>query len=113
MPRVNEKSKLAVEIDFNQCSPEARLDVFNRLSRLYDQPGAKLKLVLEYGDVEDMLNAADEIDEELADRDPDIKLHYSGKFKDLGTLRQHGAIVTPMERAGMAVERRPALAGKG
>jgi len=110
MPRVNEKSELTIEVDFNQCSPEGRLDMLNRLARLYEQPGAKIKLTLEFGDMDDLLEAADEIDEELSQRDPDIKVHYAGKFKDLGTLRQSGGTITPMERAGVSVERRPALA---
>jgi hypothetical protein len=113
MPRVNEKTELAIEVDFNECSEEARADMLNRLARLYDQPGAKLKMTFEYGDPSDMFDAADEIDQQLAYRDADIKVKYSWKGKDLGTTEARGAMITPMERAGISIERRPALAREG
>lgn len=99
MPAVNEKTELAIEVDFNECSEEGRLDMLQRLAKLYDQPGTKVKLVFEFGDPSDMFDARGDIDELLMYRDPDIKVKYSWKGKDLATTEARGATITPMEQA--------------
>ena len=99
MGTLNEKSALAVEVDFGEVGEDARLDLLNRLARLYGQPGTKLVLKLEYGCSDDLIDGKDEISQALRHRDPGITVKYKAKIDDVDVLESEPAD-TPMERAG-------------
>lgn len=97
MATMNEKSALSVEVDFGETGDEARLDFLNRLARLYEQPGAKLVLKLEYGCSDDLIDGKAEISHALRHRDPGITVKYKAKIDDVDVIEADAA-ATPLER---------------
>ena len=100
MATMNEKAALSVEVDFADVSEEARLDLLNRLARLYEQPGAKLVLKLEYGCADDLIDGKQLISHALRHRDANITVKYKAKIDDVDVIEQDVA-ASPMEREGL------------
>lgn len=100
MGTMTEKADLTVEIDLSEVGKEARADLFNRLAKLFTEPGQKVSFKFHYPDVDELLLAKVRISHNLRHRDRRIRVKYKTSIEDLDIRDPEGdSALRPLEVA--------------
>ena len=100
MGTMTEKADLTVEIDLSEVGKEARADLFNRLAKLFTEPGQKVSFKFHYPDVDELLLAKARISHNLRHRDRRIRVKYKTSIEDLDIRDpENDTPIRPLEEA--------------